>query len=105
MFAKMAANMGFNSFRALASTVGGAGQLRNAGRLFMKGGRAMGRGAAGRGKGYIGMAGRQMAEWGGAAGFSGARRGAIAGARIGGATLGAGAAADFLNPWGLGWGD
>ncbi len=105
MFAKMAANMGFNSFRSLASTVGGVGQLRNAGRLFMKGGRAIGRGRMGRGKGFIGMAGREMAGWAGGAGFTGARRGAISAARIGGTALAAGATADFLNPWGLGFGD
>lgn len=105
MFAKMAANLGFNSFRALASSVGGMGQLRTAGKAYMHAGRAFGAGRQGAGRAWLGLAGRTAVRWGGAAGNTGARRGAISAARIGGATLGAGAAADFLNPWGLGWGD
>lgn len=44
-----------------------------------------------------------IGKWatGGGMGRTGIRRAGVAAARVGGA----GAAADFMNPWGLGWGD
>lgn len=116
-FSRLAGNAAFNRIRGLSfkgamasarSFAGAAtdvGGLRQAGRLFMKGGGYYQQGRMGMARGYYGRAGRAAAGWFGGAGFTGARRGGIAAARIGGAAVGGMAAADFLNPWGLGWGD
>lgn len=42
-----------------------------------------------------------LGKWATGAGYQGAARYGVGAARVGGAI----AAADFLNPWGLGWGD
>ena len=54
---------------------------------------------------YPRMAGKAI-DWGMGADWAGkrGRSGVIAG-RLGAGVIGGGAVADFLNPWGLGWGD
>lgn len=42
-----------------------------------------------------------IGKWAGGAGYTGGARVGVGAARVGGVY----AAADFLNPWGLGWGD
>jgi len=71
-----------SGFRSGAASLSGLSGVRD-----MKGLKSYGQGMAGRWKGSGNM-----------------QKAGMAGA-YGGAALGAGAAADFMNPWGLGWGD
>ena len=74
-------------FRAGVGTVMGVGKALGARTPRMGMGMRMGVGSIG--------------KWATGGGYTGARRVGVAAARVGGA----GAAADFMNPWGLGWGD
>jgi hypothetical protein len=117
MFEKIASNKGFNKFAGIAKKFFGWGELGAAG-ANIKGGMGQlnyaARGKAGTFQNQVFAAGgqqlgggmRQLGAWatGGFAGGGGARVGRAAG-RIGGTAFGVGATADFLNPWGLGWGD
>lgn len=141
-YAKLAANVGFNAFKALIKGggrmmgYGGRGAelfgtsafgrsmqqmgrgMRKVGLGMQRGGSLMGglgvagtgassplaAGRAGRmlmsqGMSDIAGAGRGMWNW-----ASGGTMGQRA-ARLGAGYLGVRSAADFLNPWGLGWGD
>jgi len=140
-YARIAANVGFNAFKALIrgggrlAGYGGRGAelfgtsafgrsmqhfgrgLRKMGMGMQRGGSLMGgmgvagtgastpiAGRAGRllmsqGMRDIGAGGREL--WGWASGGTIGQRAA----RLGAGYLGVRATADFLNPWGLGWGD
>ncbi len=105
MMAKLAANQGFNKFMGIAKSFMGWGAIRGAGRGLGRGIRGIGAGQYAEGSQQILGAGRRLGGWATASGFQGGRRAGAIAARMGGAGLGAGATADFLNPWGLGWGD
>ncbi len=105
MMAKLAANQGFNKFMGIAKSFMGWGGIRGAGRGLGRGVRGIGAGQYAEGSQQILGAGRRLGGWATASGFQGGKRAGAIGARMGGAGFGAGATADFLNPWGLGWGD
>jgi hypothetical protein len=95
--------------RGVMSDIMGVGQLRGVGRMAsnLRPGRFT---RAGMGPGYytggniqtLGpQVGVNFGRWATGAGFTGGARVGVGAARIGGTA----AAADFLNPWGLGWGD
>lgn len=105
MFGRLAANKGFNSFMATAKSFMGWGALKGAGRGVGRGIRGIGAGQYAEGSQQILGAGRRMRGWGTASGFQGGRRAGAIATRMGGAGFATGATADFLNPWGLGWGD
>jgi hypothetical protein len=90
--------------RRAASGVLGMGTLRQAGMGFRTAGRAMRRGG-GMQDPYVrmglGMGFGSIGKWATGGGYTGAARFGVGAARTGGVM----AAADFLNPWGLGWGD
>ena len=116
MLNKLASNQGFNKFLGIAKSFMGWGELRAAGANIRGGMGQLGyaaRGKAGTFRSQVTRAGteqlgggmRQLGAWA-TGGFVGGKGqvGRAAG-RIGGATIGVGAGVDFLNPWGLGWGD
>lgn len=96
--------------RGVAADIMGVGQLHGVGRMA-KGLRmptvrpGVGGGPAYLSGGNITTLGPQVGvnfgRWATGAGYTGAARAGVGAARIGGTA----AAADFLNPWGLGWGD
>jgi hypothetical protein len=77
----------------------GAGGLRGTGARTML--NAPGRGLMAQGMRDIRAGGRGLAEWGAGANTTLGQRAT----RLGGGYVGARAGADFLNPWGIGWGD
>ena len=115
-FSTMATNAGIgwsalkSNPKGVASSIMGVGNLRGIGRMAgsLRLPRAMP--GAGGGPGYLSggnittlgpQVGINFGRWATGAGFRGAARAGVGAARIGGTY----AAADFLNPWGLGWGD
>lgn len=106
-FATIRSNVGFgwSALKGDPRTVFGTSWLRDIGGMAS----AMGRnpGTYGREPGMWRMVGRNLKGWGTATDLRrhGKLRGLAVGARMGGAGIGVPAAADFLNPWGLGWGD
>lgn len=79
-----------------------AGGFRSAGRSLRGGGLESAiRGTNMRFQMGMGMGMGSLGKWATGGGYTGAARYAVGAGRIGGAL----AAADFLNPWGLGWGD
>lgn len=104
-YGSLKANLGFG-FSALKGdpkTVMGFSQLQHLGRQ----GRML---QPGNIRGLGPSMGRNFARWGSAGDLAGQGklRGLAIGARVaapGAAFLGAKAGLDFLNPWGLGWGD
>lgn len=121
MFARLMANkglsriMGLRHFGAAARTIGRGGReayrgAYGAGKMYQAGmrGPAIGYGyEAGMGRMARGF--RGMGRWATGAGYRGpgGRFGAIAtrGGMMAGGAIAGGAALDFMNPWGLGWGD
>lgn len=127
MFSRLAANEGFNTIRALAGKYFGGGTLRSAWEAFGMAGREMSAfgGYVAQSTGSVPIGGKvnrlgaakrgfsagrnRMGEWArgmdlGPGVGKGMQRG-VGAARVGGsAAVGAGAA-DFMNPWGFGWGD
>jgi len=108
---KLVSNKGFNKVMStLKNTLGwgelkaGASNLRSGFQAMNKAGGSFTALEAGMNQ-YVGGS-RQLGAWA-AGGFVGGGAGRVgrSAARIGGVAFGAGATADFLNPWGLGWGD
>lgn len=105
MFGRLAANQGFNKFMGVAKSFMGWGAVRGAGRGLGRGIKGLKAGQYAEGSQQILGAGRRMGGWAMASGFQGGKRAGAIAARAGGTAFGAGATMDFLNPWGLGWGD
>lgn len=119
MFARMMANQGFSKILGLRRFAGAArgigrgaratyGGVRGGMGMYRAGmrGPAIGWGARG-GVAEMGQGFRRMGRWAMGAGYGGGRAGAIAarGGMMAGGAIAGGAALDFMNPWGLGWGD
>lgn len=127
MLNRLASNMGFNSFRAMAGAFFGGGTLRSAWEAFGMAGREMqkfggymtqrtgavpiggkatttaaARRGMAQGRGFLKdwAVGRDLGP-----GFTRMQQRGIGAARVGGAAAGGAGVADFMNPWGFGWGD
>lgn len=112
MFGRLMANQGFNKFLATARSFMGWNALKHtgtrlgrAGQAGMQYGRSGGQSSYFRGQmtGNLQGAGRNLSTWARAGGNRGRQAARLGGAAA--APLGLAAGADFLNPWGLGWGD
>lgn len=100
--AMLNSNKGFNAFTGFMGANRSAVAMRQIGRGFGQ----MRAGNAAEGLQSMRRGGRNVGRWMMGSGQpAGARQLGAAGARSLSAGFAAGATADFLNPWGLGWGD
>jgi hypothetical protein len=95
------AGIGWSALKSNPRGVMGMGTLRQAGMGFRAGARGLYRGDMIRADMGLRMGFGSLGKWATGGGYTGAARIGVGAARTG-AALGA---ADFLNPWGLGWGD
>lgn len=98
---KSNAGIGWAALKSNPKGVMGMGTLRQAGMGFRAGARGLYRGDMIRADMGLRMGFGSLGKWATGGGYTGAARIGVGAARTG-AALGA---ADFLNPWGLGWGD
>jgi hypothetical protein len=98
---KSNAGIGWSALKSNPKGAMGISTLRQAGMGFRAGARGFYRGDMIRGEMGLRMGFGSLGKWAAGGGYTGAGRIGVGAARTG-AALGA---ADFLNPWGLGWGD